>query len=81
MELPKLKKQNSESKLSSLFKETRVQLGYPLEYVAVHAAIEPVSQLYFFEQGESELPLDRIYALANVLEISPSLVLSLIFKA
>lgn len=77
MNLPKLNIISSISPVSILFRKAREDRGYSIEYVAQHAAIEPISKLYLFELGQVELPLDRIYALANVLEISPSLILSI----
>jgi len=57
------------------FKTVRLQKGLSIEELALHACIEPLSLIVQFEEGEIGLPLDRIYAIANVLEISPRLVL------
>jgi transcriptional regulator with XRE-family HTH domain len=62
--------------LGALFKAARVDRGYSIDELAQYADISPVSDLYKFELGQAEISLDRIYALANVLEISPRVLLA-----
>lgn len=60
--------------IGSFFKEARLAKGYSIEFVALHAAIESIDELEQFENNECFLGLDRIYALSNVLDISPCLI-------
>lgn len=61
--------------LGAKFKTIRVEKGYTYDYLAHHACIEPIGLIHQFEDGAIDLPLDYIYALANILEISPRLLL------
>jgi len=62
------------------FKSIRIDKGYTLNFLSYHACIEPISLIHDFEEGVISLPLDHIYALANILEISPREVLLWIEK-
>lgn len=66
---------NRKDSLGYRFKTFRLQKGLSVEDLAQHACIEPLSLIIQFEENKIDLPLDHIYALANVLEISPRLVL------
>lgn len=61
--------------LGAKFKAVRIEKGYTYDYLAHHACIEPIGLIHQFEDGVIDLPLNYIYALANILEISPRLLL------
>ncbi len=57
--------------LGAKFKNIRIEKGYTIEFVSHHACIEPRTLIYEFEEGHINLPLEHLYAIANILEISP----------
>ena len=57
------------------FREARQLKKYSLEFLSEHAVLSNADELLRFEQGITQLSLNKIYALANVLELSPKLVL------
>lgn len=67
--------ENQHRFLGAKFKAERLAKRYSLEFLATHAEIATSEQLGKFEQGVAGLPLNRIYALANVLGLSPKNVL------
>lgn len=75
MALLKIHPKNKFNHIGSFFKEARMIKGYSVEFVALHAAIDSVEELEQFENNELFLGLDRIYALSNVLEISPCIII------
>ena len=80
MTLPKVNEKNQFNQLGRYFLSARVDKGYSMEFVVEHAQIESVTTLAQFEAEITSIPLDRIYALANVLQISPRVILEWIEK-
>ena len=66
---------NLPSDLGFKFRDARLLKFYSLEFLAEHTGLSNADELLRFEQGIIHLPLNKIYALANVLELSPKLVL------
>lgn len=63
--------------LAKLFKDKRVEAGYDIQSLATHALISSkvVVQL---ETAPEKVPLHDLYAVANVLNLDPGVVLELL---
>lgn len=71
---------SSITELGPFFKDHRLKKGYSINELVQYADIKSTSALFRFEEGMGDLPLDRIYSLANVLEISPQELMNLLSK-
>ena len=68
----------SRKAIGQFFRDYRIAQGLQLERVAKDLGLAHASQLEAYESGAEAIPMDEIFALTNLLNISPSEVLSLI---
>lgn len=66
--------------LAKLFKEKRVEAGYDIQSLATHALVSS-KVVTHLESEPQRVPLQDLYAVANVLNLDPGVVLELLHTA
>lgn len=68
----------SSGQIAEFFRRHREAAGLSPEMVAKELGLNSTDELLAYENGTQRIPLDEIFALTNVLNISPEDVLTLI---